>query len=86
MFIKNFKFKEILFTGVASSVCFFIVTNFGVWALSTMYEKSYAGLLQSYMMGLPFFHNTVLSTLIYLTALKLIINFSIKTKIVKISL
>lgn len=86
MFIKNFKFKEILFSGVASSICFFIITNFGVWALNLMYEKSFAGLLQSYVMGLPFFHNTIISTLLYLAFLKLIINFSIKNKIIKISL
>jgi hypothetical protein len=86
IYIKHFKFKEIFFTGVGSSVGFFIITNFGVWALSSMYEKSFGGLIQSYIMGLPFFHNTLLSTLLYLIALKIIIDFSIKTKVIKISL
>ena len=40
MLIRNFKFKEIFLTGFASSVCFFIITNFGAWLTLEMYEKS----------------------------------------------
>ena len=78
LLIKNFKFREIFFSGVASSICFFVITNFGVWALSSMYEKSFAGLLQSYVMGIPFFHNTLISTFIYLIVLKLIYDLAKK--------
>lgn len=47
------------------SVLFFIITNFGVWVTSPMYEKNVGGLLKSYMMGLPFFRNTVIGDLFY---------------------
>lgn len=47
------------------SVLFFIITNFGVWATSPMYEKNIGGLLKSYMMGLPFFRNTLIGDLFY---------------------
>ena len=84
LFIKHFKFTEILFSGLASSVCYFIITNFGAWLTLEMYEKNFAGLLQSYVLAIPFFHNTLISTFLYLIVLKLIFDLAIK-KISKIS-
>ena len=81
LFIKKFKFTEILFTGLSSSICFFIITNFGVWLVSGMYENNLSGLLQSYIMAIPFFHNTLISTLLYLVGLKFIFNLSFKKKL-----
>ena len=86
LLIKKFNFKEILFSGLSSSVIFFAVTNFGSWLTLEMYEKNFSGLLQSYFMGIPFFHNTLISTLIYLIILKLLLEFSIKKKLVNISI
>jgi len=62
--IKN-NSRSILFGSLLSSVLFFLITNFGVWLTSSMYSKSTYGLIQSYLMGLPFFRNTILSDLIY---------------------
>ena len=70
-FIKHFKFIEILLGGLASSVCFFIVTNFGAWLVLDMYEKNLAGLIKSYVLAIPFFHNTLISTFLYLLLLKI---------------
>ena len=81
LLINKFKFTEILFYGVASSVCFFLVTNFGAWLTLEMYEKNLAGLLQSYVLAIPFFHNTLISTLFYLIVLKLLFTFIVKEKI-----
>ena len=78
LFIKHFKFTEILFSGLASSVCFFIITNFGAWLTLEMYEKNFAGLLQSYVLAIPFFHNTLISTFLYLIVLKLLFDLVIK--------
>ena len=78
LFIKHFKFTEILFSGLASSVCYFIITNFGAWLTLEMYEKNFAGLLQSYVLAIPFFHNTLISTLLYLIVLKLLFDLVIK--------
>ena len=86
LLIKKFNFKEILYSGLSSSVVFFAVTNFGSWLTLEMYEKNFSGLLQSYFMGIPFFHNTLISTLIYLIILKLLLEFSIKKKLVNISI
>ena len=81
LLIKRLKFTEILFSGLASSVCFFIITNFGAWLTLEMYEKNLAGLLQSYILAVPFFHNTLISTLLYLAVLKLLFNFVVRKKV-----
>ena len=83
LLIKRLKFTEILFSGLASSVCFFIITNFGAWLTLGMYEKNFAGLLQSYVLAIPFFHNTLISTFLYLILLKLLFDFIIRKKIIK---
>ena len=83
MIIKNFKTKEILFSGLISSIVFFVITNFGVWAISGMYEKNFSGLIQSYFMAIPFFHNTLISTLLYLFVLKFLFEFANRNKLIK---
>ena len=77
LFIKNLKFTSILFSGILSSISFYIITNFGAWLTLPMYEKTFSGLVQSYVLAIPFFHNTLISTLLYLLILKLIFDFSI---------
>ena len=80
LLIKRLKFTEILFSGLASSACFFIITNFGAWLTLAMYENNFSGLLQSYAMAIPFFHNTLISTFLYLIVLKLIFDLAIKKR------
>ena len=84
LMVKNFKFKEIFITGLASSISFFLITNFGAWMMHEMYEKNLAGLIQSYVLAIPFFHNTLISTFVYLLLIKIIFDFCINRKIIKI--
>lgn len=58
--------KNILAASLLSSILFFLVTNFGVWAQG-MYVRDITGLWQSYLMGIPFFKNTLLGDLFYVT-------------------
>ena len=83
VFVSKFNFKQILFTGLASSICFFIITNFGAWLTLDMYEKNLTGLINSYILAIPFFHNTIISTLLYLTFSKLLLDFAISKKLIK---
>jgi hypothetical protein len=53
------------FATVASSLIFFLLTNFGVWMTSALYAKSAAGLMQAYVAGIPFFQNSLLGNLVY---------------------
>ncbi|MFZ6035370.1 MAG: DUF6580 family putative transport protein [Patescibacteria group bacterium] len=52
-------------TSLLSSTLFFLITNYGVWATGTMYSKNLNGLVQSYIMGLPYFGNTVVGDFFY---------------------
>ncbi len=63
--IKKKQMFPIALASLLSSSLFFLVTNCGVWLTSGMYSKSLYGLFQSYMMGLPFFRNTVAGDLFY---------------------
>jgi len=51
---------------LTGAVLFFIVTNFGVWVVpNSMYPRTFSGLVECYVMAIPFFGNTVISTLIF---------------------
>ena len=49
---------------VISSILFFVITNFAVWT-SGYYGFNLQGLLMCYTMAIPFFVNTLLSTLLF---------------------
>ncbi len=50
---------------IASSVMFFVVTNFGVWLFSGMYPRSVDGLAACYVAAIPFFQNTLAGDLFF---------------------
>ena len=68
---NKISFKNLFIYGFAGSLIFFIISNFGVWALGShgvydiAYEKNLNGLMQCYILAIPFFGNTFLSTLIF---------------------
>jgi len=51
---------------LAGSILFFLVTNAAVVFFGNWYPHTFAGVMQSYIAGIPFFRNTVLSDLFYL--------------------
>lgn len=77
---KNF--GNVALAATAASVLFFIVTNFGAWL--AMYPKTSLGLQQCFVAALPFFRNTLLSTLIYCAVLfggyEVLARFLVKTR------
>ena len=83
--IKNLKFSKILYSTIASSIVFFLITNFGAWLTIDMYTKDFNGLMQSYIMAIPFFHNSLISTFIYLFVFKTLLELALKKKIIKVS-
>ncbi|HLB95889.1 MAG TPA: DUF6580 family putative transport protein [Patescibacteria group bacterium] len=67
LWLKTHKtWPGILGISLLASILFFIVTNFAVWAVpQSLYPHTWQGLTQSYIMGLPFFRNTLLGDLFY---------------------
>jgi hypothetical protein len=53
---------------LASSVAFFLLSNFGMWA-NGYYPRTLAGLGACYAAGLPFFRNTLASDALFAAAL-----------------
>ena len=63
MFGKSFLSRLALL--FLSSIIFFMCSNFGVWVFSEFYTKDLEGLLQCYVLAIPFFTNTIISTFIF---------------------
>lgn len=66
---KRKSFSSVLSVTLLSSVLFYLLTNFAVWAFGTMYVHNFAGLMQSYYMALPFFRNSLAGDLFYVGVL-----------------
>ena len=81
LLLKNFNILGILIGGTTSSIAFFIVTNFGAWLTLDMYENNLSGLMHSYVLAIPFYHNTLLSTLLYLFLIKVIFELVLNKKV-----
>ncbi len=56
---------------LSGALIFFIITNFGVW-LSGIYTLSLKGLIECYFLAIPFFVNTLISTLIFSFLIELV--------------
>ena len=55
---------NVLVNSFVGSVLFFILSNFAVW-ITGGYPMSFSGLIACYAAAIPFFKNTLLSTLLY---------------------
>jgi len=68
--LLNNRVKPLTVVGasLAGSILFFIVTNFGVYAMGAA-GHSTTSLLATYALGIPFFHYTVLGDLFFVTIL-----------------
>ncbi len=62
---KHQKAPYLIGASLVSSTLFFIITNFAVWAMSGWYAKTMMGLLNCFVLALPFFRNTLLGDMFY---------------------
>lgn len=60
---------NIVIAALASSILFFIVSNFGVWFIDTLYPKTLNGLIECFAMALPFFRNTLAGDMLFTVVL-----------------
>jgi hypothetical protein len=76
--------KSRIFGSLFGALIFFVITNFGVWSLGS-YGYTIHGLIECYTLALPFFGNTLISTLIFSVIIEVILTFkySIKKFLVK---
>src|SRR6202049_2520111 len=62
-------FVRVVGAALASSVSFFLLSNFTTWAATNMYPKTFHGVLMSYAAGVPFFRGTIESDLFFYVAM-----------------
>lgn len=66
---KHYSINAIWSGTLTASILFFLITNAAVWGFSGMYELTLSGLIKSYYLALPFFRNTLLGDLFYVTVM-----------------
>ena len=59
-----------------TSLIFFTVSNFGVWATGGLYPLTAQGLAQCYLMALPFLESQVLGDLVFVTAFAVVVRWA----------
>ncbi|HZQ67965.1 MAG TPA: DUF6580 family putative transport protein [Terriglobales bacterium] len=58
---------RVIGASLASSISFFLLSNFAVWAAYDMYPKTFAGLMTCYTVAVPFFRNALQGDLLFST-------------------
>ena len=64
---KHKKWYTVLVSSLFCSIIFFLLTNFAVWAFTDWYPKDSSGFVECYLMAIPFFKNTLLGDLLYVS-------------------
>lgn len=63
-------FWRVVGAAATSSVSFFLISNFAVWAVSPgMYPRTFTGVMMSYTAGIPFFRGTAESDMFFSLAM-----------------
>jgi len=65
----NSKPWRVIGSALASSISFFVLSNFAVWACWNMYPKNLSGLMLSYAAGLPFFRHALEGDVLFTLAM-----------------
>ncbi len=65
MVMRIKSFKNLLGASVLGAILFFLISNFGSWMADPMYPKTMGGIMTAYVAGIPFFPNTLASTVLY---------------------
>jgi hypothetical protein len=63
--LQRVSFFRLTLASALSAVWFFLLTNFGAWLGNEIYAPTMNGLMQAYVAGIPFFRNTLLSSVLF---------------------
>ncbi len=76
LYFKQKPYYRIL-GSISGATLFFILTNFGVW-IDGSYGYTINGLLTCYVLALPFFTNSLISTILYSLLIETLFKLSMK--------
>ncbi len=74
--------KQRYFGVLSSTMVFFLLSNFGVWLVNNLHDTVNLSLIETYIIAIPFYGNTLLSTIIF----SIVIEYLISLKKVKLYL
>ncbi len=64
--LRSVNTKNVILTVLASTIIFFLITNFAAWAsLKSVYPANINGLMMAYIAGLPFLKVSMLGNLLF---------------------
>ena len=66
-----------------SCIVFYLISNFGVWLLSNMYSKNIAGLIDCYIMAIPFLQNALISSLLISIFIEVLITLNLSKNFIR---
>ncbi|WP_423149237.1 DUF6580 family putative transport protein [Rubrolithibacter danxiaensis] len=66
---KNVTVANVGLASIGGALIFFLITNFAYLYPETLYPHNFSGIIQSYIMGLPFLQNMLIGDAIYGTVL-----------------
>lgn len=67
---KNLSVKKIAIGSVSAPIIFFLVSNFGTWMSPySLFPKTFAGLIETYVAGVPFLANDFVGTFLFSTVM-----------------
>ncbi len=70
LLIRKHKTVPVVFGAtIVSSLLFFLITNFGVWQAGMFYTKNLSGLSECYVAAIPFYRNSVVGDMFYVTVM-----------------
>ncbi len=84
--LSRFFFKTLILRilgAISGTFIFFIFSNFGVWLIGG-YTYNFEGFVECYVAALPFYGNTLISTLMYSSIIEIIHKFLPSKKIATI--
>jgi hypothetical protein len=82
--LRNYKIAGIIVAAFVGPTVFFLLSNFVVWKTQAAimgYNTDISGLWQSYTFGLPFYRNSLISTVIFLPTFIVLYNWMIHRKL-----
>jgi len=65
MLRKNTSVPRVIFASILSSICFYLLTDFGTWIGTNMYPHTFNGLIECYIAAIPFSRYEAIGTLFY---------------------
>ncbi len=76
--MNKLNFKSVLISSLVTPTIFYIVSNFGVWITGSTYPLSLDGLIMCYVAGIPFFDETLLSTVVFSVTIYVMMKLIVK--------